>query len=168
MPKDWHVYDYPDRSVGTPRYAVRHNPWVYFPAGREGCVAHDRDLSRFEADAAADALPNIGFLIPDLDHDAHDGSLASADRWLESRLGPVLSSKDFASGRLVVVVTADEDDKSGDNTVLTSVLTPALSHVVARSPLTHYSLTRYLAQVIGVAPLENGADAPDLKAAFGL
>ena len=168
MPKNCHVYDYPDRAVGTPRYAVRHNPWVYFSAGRSSCATYDTDLTSFAGDAAGNALPNVGFLIPDLENDAHNGSLAAADSWLERQLTPVLKSTDFTSGRLVVVVTADEDDKQSGNAVLTSVLTPRLSHKVVGTPLTHYSLTRFIAQVLGVEPLRNGASAPDMKAAFGL
>jgi acid phosphatase len=168
MPRNCHLYDSPDRSVGKPKYAVRHNPWTYFSKGRSGCLAHDRDLAPFASDAAHNAVPNVGFLIPDLDHDAHDASLAAADAWLEQQLTPVLRSTDFTSGKLVVVVTADEDDRKSGNVVLTSVLTPRVSHKVVSTPLTHYSLTRFIAQVLGVRPLQNGATAPDMKAAFGL
>lgn len=168
MPKNCHLYDYPDRSDGVPRYAVRHNPWAYFSSGRESCLASDQGLPQFATDVADNALPNVGFLVPNLDHDAHDGSLSTADHWLEQRLTPVLSSDDFTSGTLVVVVTADEDDKASGNAVLTSVLTTALSHRVVDTPLTHYSLTRFIAQVLGVTPLHQGADAPDMQRAFGL
>jgi acid phosphatase len=168
MPDNCHVYDSPDRSVGTPVYAVRHNPWTYFTSGRSNCLTHDRDLTTFAGDASRNALPDVGFLIPNLVHDAHDASLASADTWLEQQLTPVLKSTDFTSGKLVVVVTADEDDKHSGNVVLTSVLTPRLHHRMVTSPLTHYSLTRFIAQVLGVKPLQNGATAPDLKTAFGL
>jgi hypothetical protein len=168
MPENCHVYDYPDRANGVPKYAVRHNPWAYFPDSRTDCLAYDQALPQFAKDAADNALPNVGFLIPNLDNDAHDGSLSTADAWLEKQLTPLLHTEDFTSGRLVVIVTADEDDKSSGNTVLTSVLTPALAGKVVDSPLTHYSLTRYIAQVLDVSPLKNGADAPDMRAAFGL
>ena len=165
MPANCRGSDYP---VGAARYAVRHNPWAYFPAGRAACLKHDQPSTAFAADARADALPTIGFLIPDLDHDAHDGTLSEADDWLRSTLQPALQSSDFTTGRLVIVVTADEDDEHSGNKVLTSVLTPALSHKVVDTPLDHYSLTRYLCLVIGVPPLKDAATAPDLKAAFGL
>jgi phosphatidylinositol-3-phosphatase len=167
MPDNCHPYDFPDRSVGKAVYAVRHNPWTYFSAGHAGCLAHDTDLGGFSADAAGDRLPNVGFLIPNLVHDAHNASLGDADAWLRDQLTPVLQSRDFSSGRLVVVVTADEDDRRSGNVVLTSVLTPHLSHRVVDSPLTHYSLTRFLDDVLGVQRLRNAADAPDLRAAFG-
>lgn len=158
----------PCQAVDAYPYAVRHNPWTYFQSERSACLAHDRDTSGFVDAARSDNLPNVGFLIPDVLHDAHDGSLAAADAWLRSELTPVLQSEDFASGRLVVVVTADEDDGHDGNTVLTSVLTPRLHHVVVSTPLTHYSLTRFLDQVLGVRPLGQAAGAPDLAAAFGL
>ncbi|MCW2853119.1 MAG: phosphatidylinositol-3-phosphate phosphatase, partial [Nocardioides sp.] len=108
MPQNCHPYGGPGEAVGEPKYAVRHNPWVYFSAGREHCLAYDVGLEQFVGDAERNALPNVGFLIPNLDNDAHDGSLATADAWLETQLTPVLQSEDFTSGRLVVIVTADE------------------------------------------------------------
>lgn len=150
------------------QYAVRHNPWTFFAADRSACRRHDRSTARFAADARKDRLPDVGFLIPDLVHDAHDGTLAAADRWLRGTLAPVLASHDFTSGRLVVVVTADEDDRHHGNVVLTSVLTPHLSHVVVRRRLDHYSLTRFIDGVLGVPDLRNARHARDLAAAFGL
>ena len=107
MPDNCDVHEASDQEGQDPTYAVRHNPWVFFGAGREGCLAHDVSLEPFAGDAAHNALPDVGFLIPNLDHDAHDGSLGAADAWLEEQLTPVLRSSDFTSGRLVVVVTAD-------------------------------------------------------------
>ena len=133
MPQNCYAQDYPDRSGGTPRYAVRHNPWVYFPSGHAGCLAHDWPLSQFAQDAGRNALPSVGFLIPDLTNDAHDGSLAAADEWLRQQLTPVLQSRDFTSGKLVVVLTADEDDRKSGNHVLTPC-SPLPSHTRSSTP----------------------------------
>src|SRR4051794_25030492 len=40
MPGRCHVFDHPDKAVAPPRYAVRHNPWAYFKAGRVACPAN--------------------------------------------------------------------------------------------------------------------------------
>lgn len=157
--------DYPP---GVAAYAVRHNPWAYFPASRSRCRSLDLPLDGLAAAAKGDALPNVAFLIPNLCHDAHNCPLAAADAFLQRTLPDVLASKDFASGRLTVVVTADEDDRHSGNLVLTSVLSTHLSGKVVSTHLTHYSLTRYIAEVLGVTPLANGQTAPDMKAAFGL
>ena len=121
-------------------------------------------------DAEADRLPDVGLVVPDLSDDAHDGSLGAADGWLRDRLPVVLASNDFTSGRLAVIVTADEDDRSSGNVVLTTVLHASLDgrHAVVSTPLTHYSLTRLYAQVSGAVPLAAGATAPDLASAFDL
>jgi hypothetical protein len=76
---------------------------------------------------AAGNLPNIGWVIPDLSHDAHDGTLAEADNWLAGRLPAILSGPDFRSGNLAVVITADEDDNDSGNKALTVVVGPGLS-----------------------------------------
>lgn len=149
-------------------YAVRHNPRTFYSSERADCRVDNRSTARFAARARADRLPDVGFLIPDLAHDAHDGSLATADRWLRKALRPVLASRDFRTGKLVVVVTADEDDAHSGNIVLTSVLSAQLHHKVVRTPLNHYSLTRFIDQVLGVRALRHARTAPDMKAAFGL
>ena len=154
-----------DHDAG--HYAVRHNPWIYFQRDQAACLAHDVGLSGFAPAAAGNALPDVGFLIPNLVHDAHDASLGDADAWLRQQLTPVLHSADFTSGRLVVVVTADEDDKHSGNIVLTSVLSTRLHHKVVSAPLTHYSLTRFIGQVLHLPPLGQGTSAPDMRAAFG-
>jgi hypothetical protein len=158
---------------GATRYAVKHNPWAYFADDRPACQAGDAG-SGFRAAAQADALPNVGMLIPNTCHDAHDGGqgcdLRSADAWLRDQLPTVLASDDFTSGALAVVVTADEDDRSSGNTVLTVVLHASLdgSGRVVSTPLTHYSLSRLCSEVVGASPLRGAATAPDLAAAFHL
>ncbi len=163
----------PGRCVvtdGGDRYAVRHNPWAYFVDERESCLAHDVPLDHLAADVSAGRLPNAGLLVPNLCHDAHDDDcdLADADQWMREQVGMVLAGPDFRSGRLAVVVTADEDDHSQDNKVLTTVYHPGLRGRVVDAALTPYSLTRFYAQVLGVPPLRAAASAPDLATAFGL
>lgn len=151
-------------------YAVRHNPWAYFARSRSSCrqfaVPAGQARGRLHHASTHNALPNIGLAIPSLCHDAHDCSLATADAWLAGRLPAVLKSRDFASGRLVVVVTADEDDRHSGNRVLTVVLAAGLSHKVVSRPLSHYSLLGYFDHVLG-APLLRHA-APGFAKAFGL
>lgn len=157
------------------RYAVKHNPWAYFTSERSSCTVYDVPVGdpgsgQLALDAKADRLPDVGLVVPDLSNDAHDGSLGAADAWLCARLPAVLASDDFTSGRLAVVITADEDDRNSGNVVLTAVLHASLDglHAVVSTPLTHYSLTRLYAEVSGAAPLAAGATAPDLASAFGL
>jgi len=155
------------RLTGSGNYVVRHNPWTYFVDGRASCNSFDVPLGSLGSEIQS-GLPTVGLVVPNLVHDAHDGSLAVADTWLKGWLNQIIAGPDFQAGRLTVVVTFDEDNKASGNNVLTVVLNPSLNHVVATSALTHYSLTRYMDQVAGVPLLRNAATAPDLSAAFGL
>jgi phosphatidylinositol-3-phosphatase len=158
----------PCAAIDSYPYVARHNPWTYFTADSKTCHEHDLGTASFVEDARRNGLPNVGLLIPNLLHDAHDESLEAADAWLQTQLTPVLASSDFTSGELVIVVTADEDDRHSDNTVLTSVVSAGLSHVVVDATLTHYSLTRFIDQVLRVEPLGAARTAPDMATAFGL
>ncbi len=152
------------------RYAVKHNPWAYFVDERASCHSYDVPLRPALADdSAAGKLPNVGMIVPSLDHDAHDGSLRAADAWLRTHLGDVFAGPDWKSGHLAIVITADEDDRRASNNVLTVVIHPSQLHHVVNTPrLGHYSLTRLFAQVVGTPPLRHGVNAVNLRAAFGL
>jgi acid phosphatase len=155
------------------RYAVKHAPWAYFvdeaSLCRAGTVpAGTPAVGALASDVSAGELPTVGMLIPDLAHDAHDGTLASADAWLKGWLPTIMAGPDFAAGRLAIVITADEDDRSAGNRVLTVVVAPGVKHEVVTSRLSHYSLTGLLCEVAGVPPLRKAAGAPSFAEAFGL
>jgi acid phosphatase len=157
------------------RYAVKHNPWAYFSSStsRDNCrrfdvAAGDPGNGALRDDVDAGALPTVGLLIPDMCNDGHDCPLSTADEWLRQWLPVIMDGPDYRAGDLAVVVTFDEDDRTSDNQVLTTVIAPTVSHVVAGGPLTHYSLSRYLAELGGASPLEEAATAASLRKAFGL
>ena len=159
-------------SRGT--YAVRHNPWAYVPAERSQCLADDVPsgtvtAGRLRTDIQRGTLPSVGQVTPNLCNDAHNCSLATADRWLKGWLSYLYKSPDWLSGHLAIIVTADEAGR-GDpvNSVLTTVINPSQCRKVVSTPLDHYSLNGFLAQV-GHAPcMRRGCSAAAFAAAFGL
>jgi acid phosphatase len=154
------------RSSG--RYAVKHNPWVYFVDERAACQHYDVPINALAGDVQRGVLPNVGLVVPDVCSDAHDCPLSEADRWLRGVIGQVMAGPDFTSGRLLVVVTADEDDHDQGNLVLTTLVNRQIDHAVVRSDLSHYSLSGLLSQVAGAQPLRRARAAPPLAGAFGL
>ncbi|MGA8245741.1 MAG: alkaline phosphatase family protein [Nocardioides sp.] len=149
-------------------YAVRHNPWTYFSHERHRCRASDTSLARFGRDVRRGRLPRAGMVVPNLCHDAHDCPLATADAWLKDEVGRAMSGPDFTSGRLAIVITADESDGSSGNRVLTVVVHPSVQGVVTHAPLTHLSLCRLYTQVLGLPPLRHARKAHSMTKAFGL
>jgi acid phosphatase len=156
----------PCQLTSADRYAVKHNPWAYFVGSRTSCQRHDVPVDRLAVDSRAGTLPNAGMVIPDLVHDAHDATLGTADAWLKTQIKLVRAGPDWKSGHLAIVVTADEDDYAGDNTVLTVVASRNQVHKVVRRPLTHYSLTALYDAVLGAAPLGEAAGAASMVSTF--
>ena len=154
--------------VDRGRYAVRHNPWTYQHDERGACRRHNVSLRRMRADVRSGQLPNVGMVVPNLCHDAHDCPLRSADRWLRRQMTILRSGDDWMSGRLVVVITADEDAHNQNNRVLTVVAHPSIRGVVSHRSLSHYSLSRSYSQMAGAAPLRRARHAASLLNAFGL
>jgi hypothetical protein len=149
-------------------YVPRHNPWVYFADDRDNCKRYDVDANAYEPTVRDGNLANLTFLIPDNCHNAHDCSIDTADVWVYEKVAPAMAGPDFRSGRLLIVVTADEDNRKEDNRILTALIHPSLHGKVVDSRLTLYSLHRLLAQVTHTPALGQGATAPDMAAAFGL
>jgi acid phosphatase len=149
-------------------YAVRHNPWTYFVSERRLCRTFDVPVSRLGPAISGGRLPNVGMVVPDLQHDAHDGSLATADAWFKLWMTRLFRGPDWRSGHLAVVLTADEDDSSHGNRILTVVVHPGQRGNVVTSPLSHYSLTRLYEDVAGAPYRNNAGSAPSMARAFGL
>ncbi len=163
------------QTSGGGAYVARHGPWPYFTDATEqaDCAANDVPLGtttggNLLTDVQSGNLPVTGEITPNLDNDAHDGTLAQADSWLQGWLPIIMAGPDYQSGDLTIVVTFDEDDSSQGNNVPLVVIDPRLSNVQVTGTFNHYSLTRWLEDNAGVSLLRNAASAPDLRAAFGL
>lgn len=155
-------------SDGGDRYRVKHNPWAYFLDERVRCRNHDVPASQLAADAQNGKLPHVGMVIPNVCHNAHNCSLSVADRWFKIQMRDIFAGPDWKSGKLAVILTADEDDRKSGNRVLTVVIHPSQSGRVVTSRLNHYSLSRLASEVVGAQPLREAKTAPSMSGAFGL
>jgi acid phosphatase len=157
------------------RYAVKHNPWAYFSTTteRSACRRYDVAAGTVSAgalhdDVARGALPTLGFVVPDLCHDGHNCSTATADAWLKGWVPVLMRGSDYRAGRLVIVITFDEDDHTASNRVLTAVIHPSLTHKVVSLARNHYSLSASISGLAGRTPLQHAARAANLLGAFNL
>jgi phosphatidylinositol-3-phosphatase len=115
-------------------YARKHVPWADFadlPAGV------NQPLTAFPGNFAN--LPAVSFVIPDLDHDMHDGTIAQADHWLRQHLDAY--RRWAMTHHSLLVVTWDEDDHSDKNRIPTII---AGQDVHAGSYREHADLYRLL------------------------
>jgi acid phosphatase len=131
-------------------YARKHSPWVDFGALPRTV---NQPLTAFPGDLST--LPDVSFVIPNLDDDMHDGTIAQGDRWLRAHLGDYA---DWSTAHnSLLVVTADEDDRSHDNRIAT-VLTGAHVRPGRYSGRTdHYGLLATLLAAFRLAPFGGAA-----------
>lgn len=91
------------------RYVRRHAPWVNFA---DVPTISSLPFSNFPTDFTK--LPTVAFVIPNLDHDMHDGLIGTrrkqGDDWLRANLNDY---KEWAkTHNSLLIVTWDEDDKT--------------------------------------------------------
>jgi phosphatidylinositol-3-phosphatase len=114
----WKVYAESLPKIGwmggnSGSYAVRHNPAAWYSDIIDSAAQQQKmvPFTEFAGDLTHNRLPNYSLIIPNLKHDAHDGSLFAADQWLEHSVGPLLDQPYFRSGGDgLLIVTFDECD----------------------------------------------------------
>lgn len=139
------------------RYARKHAPWVDF-TDLPGSV--NRPLRRVPSRFSA--LPDLAFVIPDLDHDMHDGTVAQADSWLRRHLGAY--ARWAPSHHSLLIVTWDEDDDTARNQIPTIAVGAGVTQGRSAQRVDHYDLLRTLEDGFGVQPLGAARHATDLHA----
>jgi hypothetical protein len=90
------------------RYARKHNPVVSFsnvPA------SSNRPYTDFPTDYSA--LPDVSLVVPNLDDDSHDGTVAQSDQWLQNNMSAY--AEWAKSHNSLLIITYDEGNL-GDST----------------------------------------------------
>ena len=125
----------------TGLYIKHHNPFVYISDVLNSQVQKDNlvPFSYFANDLNNGNLPDISFVIPNRDDDAHDGSLQQADTWLRNNITPLLNNPEFQRDGILVLVwdeAEDSDNRHGGGQVATGVVGPHVTRH-GRSPVLH-------------------------------
>jgi acid phosphatase len=118
-------------------YGRKHAPWTDF-TDLPGTV--NQPLTAFPSDFAR--LPTVAFVIPNLDHDMHDGTIGEADGWLREHLGNYASWA--VSHQSLLIVTWDEDDFSQANQIPTFVVGAGVRAHRVTTATTLYSVLRLI------------------------
>ena len=87
-------------------YEKRHNPLAYFSdvANNPAQSANLVPFSQFAGDISSNSSPNFSFIVPNANNDAHTGTAAAADSWLQTNIAPLLSSSQFQQDGLLIIV----------------------------------------------------------------
>jgi hypothetical protein len=136
-------------------YARKHNPWVNFAN-----VPASVNLPFSAFPTAYASLPTVSFVIPDLEHDMHDGTIAQADQWLSDHLGGYAAWA--RAHRSLLIMTVDEDDYSADNRIATVIAGAFVRPGRYSERIDHYRLLRTVTEAYHLAPLGPGSAITDI------
>lgn len=139
------------------RYAVRHNPFVYYPEVTDDaayCAGHVVPLTELSGDLASGSdLPDFAFISPDLCHDMHDCPVRTGDDWLSEWVPRILAAPTFARGRSLLVVVWDEGQGSSNKVAAIFAGPAARRGYRSGTAFSHYSLLHTIQRAWGLAPL---------------
>jgi phospholipase C len=127
----------------TFKYARKHNPWTNFtniPASANmPFTSFPKDYSK---------LPTVSFVVPNMDHDIHDGTVKQADDWLKNNLSGYVKWAQLHNSLLIL--TWDEDDMSAKNKIPTAFVGPMVKKGTYTQKSDHFSVLRTIEDLYGL------------------
>jgi acid phosphatase len=159
--KSWRAYEESIPSPGylggdAPPYVRRHNPFSFLSdvQNSPSQAANIVPFSQFTSDLANNTLPQFSFIAPNVNNDAHNGTLAAADSWLQSNIAPLLASSAFRNGGLLII-TFDEseindDDRGGGHVATIIVSSTSKPSYQSQTLYQHQSTLRLVLAASGV------------------
>src|SRR5437773_748391 len=173
--KSWKLYaeDLPSAGdvqmgVDNGTYTSRHNGLVYYTDVQNDPLKaqHVVPFTQLATDMAAGALPNYGFIEPNLCNDAQDCGLDVAVSWVQANVAPLLATPQLQQDGLLIVTF---DESSGDNThgggrVTLVMIGPKVKRGFQSTTLYQEpSLLRFTLKTLGITVYPNAAaTAPDM------
>jgi acid phosphatase len=144
-------------GASSGNYARKHNPWVNWQQASRNEVPKScnqpfsswpRDLSR---------LPTVAFVIPNLQNDMHDGTIAQGSSWLKEKLDGYVRWAEHHNSLLIV--TFDEDDMAHNQRIPTFFVGPMVRAGKYARHITHYEVLRTVEDFYGLRPSGKAAKA---------
>lgn len=175
--KTWHSYAESLPNAGyvggdVYPYLRHHNPMTYLSDVIGTSQANNVvPFSKFGADVSAGSLPDFSFVIPNALNDAHDGTLAQADQWLQSNIDPLIKSSSFQQGGVLIILfdeSVTNDLSHGGGHVTMVVVGPKVKKGFQSTTLyQHQSTLRLVLSTLGVNSFPGAsAKAPDMGEFF--
>ena len=132
------------------KYARKHDPWTNFS---DLPASMNQPFSAFPSDY--NTLPSVSFVIPNLNDDMHDGTVAQGDAWLRNHLDSYI--RWARTNNSLLVVTWDEDDHSESNQIPTIIVGDHVASGRYGESMTHYRLLRTIESLKGLPAIGQAA-----------
>jgi phosphatidylinositol-3-phosphatase len=137
-------------ETGSPR---KHAPWKSFEESQDV----ERPFSEFPSDFTK--LPAVSFVVPNMAHDMHDGSVEQGDGWLRRHLAPY--AEWCASHDSLLILTFDEGGSGLPNQIPTVFFGRSVQPGRYSGAIDHYTVLRTIEAIEDLPPLgESARKAP--------
>jgi Phosphoesterase family len=128
-------------------YARKHNPLADFPA--TSGAATNKPYTAWPTNF--NQLPTVSMVVPNLNDDMHDGTVARGDNWLKEHVDPYVQwAKTHNS---LLVLTFDEDDNTTANRIPTILVGPMVKPGNYAGTVNHYSVLHTIEVAYGLLQL---------------
>jgi hypothetical protein len=149
-------------------YARRHNPWVQWQAADAPNNNHLAPATNQPFTSLPNSfadLPAVSIVVPNNQHNMHDGTILGGDAWLQQNLGAYATWAQ--SNNSLLVVTFDEDNSAGRNRIPTVLYGADVRQgVQLDSTWTSHNLLRTVEDANGVGHSGSAAQVHSIVGAF--
>ncbi|MDH5384010.1 MAG: alkaline phosphatase family protein [Candidatus Aminicenantes bacterium] len=159
------------KGSSSGRYAIKHNPFLYFDAIRNDqtrCKRSVVPLRQLDIDLKEGHLPDFSFIVPDLCNSSHDCDLKVTDAWLGRVVDSILNSPAFDQNSLLVITFDEGTSNEGccgpsplskGGRVATVLISPLVKKGFENSTAySHYSLLKTISAVWKLEELGHASD----------
>ncbi|CAN5493645.1 hypothetical protein BH11BAC1_BH11BAC1_14580 [soil metagenome] len=138
-------------------YKRKHAPWTNWQGGNTNGISSSKHHPFTDFPSNYSQLPTVSFVVPDQNHDMHDGTIAQGDAWVESNLSGYISwAKTHNS---LFILTFDEDDGNNLNHIVTVFSGEMVEPGSYSTACNHYDVLRTLEDMFELSYAGNSATA---------
>jgi hypothetical protein len=161
-------------------YARKHNPWVNWQGAETNGIPAALNLPLSSFPSNYDWLPNVSFVIPNQNHDMHNGAdperINKADAWLKDHLGGYVRWAQSHNSLLIITfdegstraenflnrifsLFRDKDEGNGkeNNHIFTLFVGEKVTHGSYDQKIDHYRVLRTIEEMYGLPYAGNSA-----------
>ena len=143
-------------------YARKHSPWINFS---NVPTSDSLPFTSFPSSSNYASLPTLSFVIPNLNDDMHNGTIAQANTWLQTNLSAYATwAKTHNS---LLIVTWDEDDYTENNQIPTIFYGQDVVQGQYDENLDHYDVLATLEQMYGLSEVGDSDGAATITDIWG-
>jgi len=147
-------------------YAHKHNPWANWqsssPTGNQLPSSTNQPFTNFPTDYTT--LPTVSFVVPDLQNDMHDGTIAAGDTWCKNNLDGY--AQWAATHNSLLILTFDEDDSSESNQIATIFSGAKVKPGQYTETINHYSVLATVEDMYGLSRIGGAVGKTAITDAF--